>query len=58
MRTRPTLEELAVVQRYVERVEERAQQRQLKLHLDNDVFRFEDLDLRLSVGGRISMDFL
>ena len=40
MRTRPTLEELAVVQRYVERVEERAQQRQLKLHLDNDAHAF------------------
>ncbi len=40
MRTRPTLEELSVVQRYVERVQDRARQRGLVLHLDNDVDAF------------------
>jgi hypothetical protein len=40
MRTRPTIEELNLVQQYVERVQDRARQRGLVLHLDNNVNAF------------------
>jgi GNAT superfamily N-acetyltransferase len=39
---RPTVDELTLVQRYVERVRNRACQRGLALHLDNDVDAFVD----------------
>ncbi len=40
MITRPTVEELTLVQRYVDRVRDRARDRNLKIHLDNDAGAF------------------
>ena len=40
MLARPTLEELSLIQRYIDRIRERARARNLTIHLDNDAAAF------------------